>query len=349
MNYFCCDYHEGAADSVILALRETNFEQSVGYGKDPYCEEARALIASKLGAFSGEIHFVVGGTQANATVIAAGLAPYQGVICAQSGHINVHETGAVEATGHKCLAVEGDELGRVRPEAARAVLETHFARGENEHEVMPGMLYISNTTEVGGIYTKKELKELRTLCDEYGLLLFLDGARLGYALKTPGNDLTLADLAVFCDVFTIGGTKQGLLFGEAIVLSKPERFPHFRYIIKRQGAMLAKGRLLGLQFKAIFECNEYFELAGQAIDQALQIRQALLTAGVVSDVDSLSNQQFFFLPRSLDEALKADFAFERAAETEEGVHVRICTSWATPPERTQALISAIQSWRENKA
>lgn len=343
MYYFCCDYHEGCDPAILQALTDTNLVQTPGYGEDRYCEAARAAIVRELGDFHGEIHFVVGGTQANVIVLTAGLAPYQGVLCAPTGHINVHETGAIEAMGHKCLLVEGDAVGRVCPQSVRKALEAHFKDGGNEHMVMPGMLYVSQCTELGGVYTKAQLQELKEICEPYGVGIFVDGARLGYALASSEADMTLGDLVSLCDAFTIGGTKQGLLFGEAIVLNRPELFPHFRYHIKRCGGMLAKGRLLGVQFETAFISGVYFSNAKKAVEQALRIRRALEQAGFTHDVDSLTNQQFFALPRAAYERLSQKFVFEISdfGEDRDTVHVRICTSWATKEEAVSALIAEI--------
>ena len=342
MYYFACDYHEGAAPEVLEALIKTNTVQTPGYGTDRFSKKAKQTVAKELGEnFHGEIHFVVGGTQANVTVIAAALRPYEGVICADTGHIHVHETGAVEAAGHKCLAVASDSQGKILPSEVRRVLEVHFSADENVHETMPRMVYISNTTEKGGVYTAKELQALREICDCYGQLLFIDGSRLGYALTSEDSDITLADLTKYADVFTIGGTKQGALFGECIVIVNPERFAHFRYMIKREGGLLAKGRLLGIQFDTLFTDGLYWRLAKHANQQALRIREALREKGVAFLTESPSNQQFVLLPRAMYDTLKEDYCFEVAGEDENFVSVRICTSWATTEESVNALIHDI--------
>ena len=247
MYSFRNDYSEGAHPQVLQALTDTNLVQTCGYGVDPICEEARDLIRTVCAAPEADVHFLVGGTQTNLTVITALLASYEAVIAAHTGHVNCHETGAIEATGHK-VCVETSPDGKVTPAMVEAVLARHDG---SEHMVSPKMVYISDTTEIGTVYTKAELTALRHCCDEHGLLLFLDGARLGSALTSPESDLTLADLAALTDVFTIGGTKNGALFGEAVVLTVP--CPHFRWHIKQRGGMLAKGRLLGLQFQALLD------------------------------------------------------------------------------------------------
>ena len=259
MYSFRNDYSEGAHPRVLQALVDTNLTQTCGYGVDPICDEARALIRTLCAAPDAAVHFLVGGTQTNMTVITALLASYEAVIAAHTGHVNCHETGAIEATGHKvCTAYSPD--GKVTPEMVESVLAIH-ADGE-EHMVAPKLVYISDTTEIGTVYTKAELTALRQCCDAHDLLLFLDGARLGSALTSPENDLTLSDLAALTDVFTIGGTKNGALFGEAVIMTVP--CDHFRWHIKQRGGMLAKGRLLGVQFKALLTDNLYFDIARHA-------------------------------------------------------------------------------------
>ena len=273
MYSFRNDYSEGAHPQVLQALTDTNLVQTCGYGVDPICEEARDLIRTVCAAPEADVHFLVGGTQTNLTVITALLASYEAVIAAHTGHVNCHETGAIEATGHKVCDVFAPD-GKLTPELVESVLAQHNG---TEHMVLPRMVYISDTTEMGTVYTKAELTALRRCCDQHDLLLYLDGARLGSALTAPSNDLTLADVAALTDAFYIGGTKNGILFGEALVLSKPH--PHFRWHMKQRGAVLAKGRLLGLQFQALLEDGLYFDLARQAVRLALDLRRALEERG----------------------------------------------------------------------
>lgn len=247
---FQCDYNEGAHPKVLERLVQTNMEQTPGYSEDKYCEEAREKIRKACGDDSLAVHFLVGGTQTNVTVINAALRKHQGVLCAVTGHINVHETGAVEACGHKVLGLESPD-GKITAAQVAEAYEAHIHNDSFEHMVQPKMVYISNPTEVGTIYSKAELTALSETCHKYGLYLFLDGARLGYGLAAPDNDLTLPEIAALCDVFYIGGTKVGALFGEAVVIKNPELAQDFRYLIKQNGGMLAKGRLLGLQFDAL--------------------------------------------------------------------------------------------------
>ena len=327
MYSFRNDYSEGAHPKVLQALTDTNLVQTCGYGLDPICEEARDLIRSLCDAPEADVHFLVGGTQTNLTVIASLLQPYEAVIAAHTGHVNCHETGAIEATGHKvCTAHSPD--GKVTPAMVESVLAIHADGGE--HMVSPRLVYISDTTEIGTVYTKAELIALRHCCDEHGLLLFLDGARLGSALTSPDNDLTLPDLAALTHAFTIGGTKNGALFGEALVLTRP--MPHFRWHMKQRGAVLAKGRLLGLQFQALLEDGLYFDLARRANELAFRLRDGVAALGYPFPVASPSNQQFPVLPNETVAKLQ-EMGYE--FETDHPVDanhtcIRLVTSWATP-------------------
>lgn len=327
MYSFRNDYSEGAHPRVLQALTDTNLVQTCGYGVDPICDEARALIRTLCAAPDAAVHFLVGGTQTNMTVITALLASYEAVIAAHTGHVNCHETGAIEATGHKvCTAYSPD--GKVTPEMVESVLAIH-ADGE-EHMVAPKLVYISDTTEIGTVYTRAELAALRQCCDVHGLFLYLDGARLGSALTSPDNDLTLPDLAALTHAFTIGGTKNGALFGEALVLTRP--MPHFRWHMKQRGAVLAKGRLLGLQFQALLEDGLYFDLARRANELAFRLRDGVAALGYPFPVASPSNQQFPVLPNETVAKLQ-EMGYE--FETDHPVDanhtcIRLVTSWATP-------------------
>lgn len=298
---FECDYGEGAAPAVLELLQKTNFDQTPGYGEDEYCAKAAAQIKRLCDAPDADVHFFVGATQANLTVIAAALRPWQGVLCADSGHIHVHETGSIEATGHKCLALPGKN-GKITARQIRKAVEEHRANASHEHEVQPGMVYISNPTEVGTLYNKEELTDISAACYELGLYLFVDGARMAYGLTSPANDLSLQDYAALCDVFYLGGTKCGALFGEAVVITNDDLKPDFRYCLKQHGGMLAKGRLLGEQFLALLDGEDgsgsslYFTMAKKADEQALRIRAAFEAKGCKVLHDSPTNQQFFVLP-----------------------------------------------------
>lgn len=341
MIQFQCDYSEGAHPRILERMMQTNFEQTVGYGEDHYCEMARVLVQKACGRPDADVHFLVGGTQANATVISSVLRPHQGVLCVRSGHINVHETGAIEHSGHKVLALEGVD-GLLSADSVRAAMEEHLAEDGPEHTVQPGMVYISFSTEVGTVYTLSQLKELSAVCREYGLPLFIDGARMGYGLASDGCDVTLNDIADLADVFYIGGTKQGALFGEAVVIVNESLKKDFRYFIKQNGGMLAKGRLLGIQFMTLFEDGLYFELSGHAVAQAMRIRDAFASKGYKFLVESPTNQQFPILPNSEMERLSADFKFSVWQKIDEGhTAVRFCTSWATKAEAVDALLAAI--------
>ena len=335
MYSFRNDYSEGAHPKVLEALTETNLTQTVGYGLDPFCEEAAITIRRLCNAPEADVHFLVGGTQVNLITIAAHLRPYEAAIAAHTGHINVHETGAIEAAGHKvCTACSPD--GKLTPELVESVLAQHNG---TEHMVAPKLVYISDTTEIGTIYTRAELAALRRCCDSHGLFLYLDGARLGSALTAEGNDLTLPDLAALTDAFTIGGTKNGALFGEALILARPH--DHFRWHMKQRGAVLAKGRLLGIQFEALLKDGLYFDLGRHANALAVRLRDGMAALGVPFPVHSPSNQQFPVLPNGAVAALEAKgYGFEADHAEDEGhTCVRFVTSWATPPEAVEQLLA----------
>lgn len=346
---FDCDYLEGCHPDILKMLEKTNFEQTEGYGCDKYCEKAKKLIlaacgfAGKRGKNVPDVHFLVGGTQTNTTVISAILRPHQGVISAVTGHVNVHETGAIESTGHKVLALPSSD-GKLTAEQVEKYVESCVNDCNYEHIVQPGMVYVSFPTENGTVYSKRELSELRKVCLKYGLPLFIDGARLGYGLKAVGNDLTLPDIAALCDVFYIGGTKNGALFGEAVVITNNAFKKDFRNIIKQRGGMLAKGRLLGIQFTALFSDDLYFRLAEHAVKTAAEIKNALKNNGIEFLFDSPTNQIFPVFPDEIYEKLskKFSFAFWEKVD-EERTAVRICTSWATKESDVAELIKAFSS------
>lgn len=344
MIYFNNDYSEGCHSRVLDKLTSTNMEQTPGYGEDVYCREAADHIRILCENSGLCVHFLVGGTQTNMTVIAAALRPHQGVISAQSGHIHVHETGAVEATGHKVLTLPSRD-GKITASQIRDAVIAHRTDASAEHMVQPRMVYISNPTELGTIYSKAELTAISEACRENKLYLFMDGARLGYGLTAQGNDLTLPDVARLCDVFYIGGTKVGALFGEAVVFSNRELSEDFRYLIKQRGGMLAKGRLLGLQFCALLENGLYFEIAQKANRLADKIRETLDSLGYTYLVPGVTNQIFPILPDSLLEQLSKEFSFSEQERVD--VHhraVRFCTSWATTDENVDALCRAFKEY-----
>ncbi len=342
MIYFNNDYSEGCHPEIFSLLQKTNFEQTPGYGMDAYCKEAADHIRRLCNNDGLDVHFIVGGTQTNLIVIAAALRPHQGVLGAQTAHINVHETGAVEATGHKVLSVLSDD-GKLTARQVEVVLTAHREDQAMEHTVQPKMVYISNPTELGTIYTRDELQALRTVCDQYGLYLFMDGARLGYGLTAQGNDVTMEDIAKLCDVFYIGGTKVGAMFGEAVVFSNTALAEDFRYMIKQRGAMLAKGRLFGVQFCALLRDGLYFEIASHANRMADMIRHTLKKLGYALFVPGTTNQIFPVLPDSLLEKLAENFSFteqERVDATHRAV--RFCTSWATTEGNVNALCAELE-------
>lgn len=342
MTKFQCDYSEGAHPSILKKLSETNLEQTSGYGEDPYCSQAAALIREKCGRQDIDVHFLVGGTQANLTVLSAALRPHQGAIAADTGHINTHESGAIEATGHKVLALPGTD-GKLTAEQIQDACDKHFGDATHEHIVQPKLVYLSFPTEVGTIYSRAELTAISETCRRNRLFLYVDGARMGYGLCVEGSDLTLPDFAQLCDAFYIGGTKMGALFGEALVLCNDALKEDFRYLIKQKGGLLAKGRLLGLQFLALFENDLYFELANHANQMAALIREACVKKGYAFLTPSPTNQQFPIMPDSVLKKLGAQFEYSFWQKIDDGHSaVRFCTSWATKEEDVRRLAAEIE-------
>ncbi len=336
---FNCDYSEGAHEKIMERLMQTNMEQTPGYGEDMYCEKARELIRAACKNESADVHFLTGGTQTNLIVIASALRPHQGVIGAATAHINVHETGSIEACGHKVLALPSKD-GKITAKQVEDCYQAHIMDESFEHTVQPKMVYISNPTELGTIYSRKELEELSGVCRKNHLYLFMDGARLGYGLAARNNTLTLEDIAGLCDVFYIGGTKVGALFGEAVVIIHPELKPDFRYLIKQRGGMLAKGRLLGIQFQVLFEDNLYMQISDYADRLADKLRSAFEKAGYSFLVENETNQIFPIMPDKKLAVLKEKYSFsyqQRIDETHSAV--RFCTSWATKEEDIERLIN----------
>lgn len=343
---FNCDYLEGAHPRILEALVKTNMEQTVGYGCDEYCDMAKDAIKKVCGDDSIDVHFLVGGTQTNLTVISAALRAHQGVLAAETGHINCHETGAIEATGHKVITLP-TENGKIKASDIDSYVERYRADDAWEHVVQPKMVYISHTTETGTLYSKKELEEISDSCHRNGLYLFLDGARLGYGLACKTNDLDIPTITALTDVFYIGGTKVGLLFGEALVISNPALKEDFRCIIKQKGAMLAKGRLLGVQFYEMFRDGLYFEISAHAMAMAEKLKREISALGYEFDGDSPSNQQFVKLTQAQVNKLSEGFSFENQGLLPDGrVLVRFCTSWATKEENIDKLISELNEIKE---
>ena len=339
MYNFASDYLEGAHPQVMEALNKTNFIQTVGYGEDQYCQKAKDKIKAILENENVDIHFLVGGTQTNMIMISSALKDYQAVIAVDSGHINVHETGAVEFTGHKVLPLPQNN-GKISAADLKDYLQTYYADGSYDHMVFPGMVYISHPTEYGTLYTKQELADISSVCREYEIPLFLDGARLGYGLVAE-TDVTLKDIANYTDVFYIGGTKVGALCGEAVVF--PKKAPkHFFTMIKQQGALLAKGRLLGIQFDTLFTGNLYLEISKNAIETAAKLKAALKEKGYEFFINSPTNQIFVILENKKMEELgeKVKFSFWEKYDDSHTV-VRFATSWATKMEDIDSLIETL--------
>ena len=334
---FESDYICGAHPEVMKRLQETNLECLSGYGTDHYCDSAKEKIRKACGCEQAEVEFLTGGTQTNAVVVATMLKDYEGVVAAKTGHVNVHEAGAIEYTGHKVLTVE-PENGKVLPSRLLSFLEAFYADETHEHMVYPGMLYISHPTEYGTLYKKAELEELAQICHQYHMTLYLDGARLGYGLMSRETDVTLEDIARICDVFYIGGTKVGALCGEAVVFTKKNRPPHFINSVKKRGALLAKGRLTGIQFDALFTDDLYFRIGSYAIDMADKIRKLFTDRGYQFLLESPTNQQFVILENGEMERLKEQVAFSFWEPVDEDhTAVRFATSWSTTPEDLKEL------------
>lgn len=344
---FSSDYMEGCHQSILKKLAETNLEQTPGYGTDEYTESAKEKIRKACSSPNADVFFLVGGTQTNATVIDALLQSYQGVIAADTGHISTHEAGAIEAGGHKVITVPHKD-GKISAHQVKEVMEGFRNDANHEHMVMPGMTYISQPTEYGTLYSCEELTQLSEVCREYGIPLYLDGARLAYALACSANDVSLSDIAALCDVFYIGGTKCGALFGEAVVIPKSGLIPHFFTIIKQHGALLAKGRLLGIQFGELFEDELYEHIGDGAARNADRIREALSANGFELCFGSPTNQVFCILEDSFMEKLseKVEFGFWEKYDESHTV-VRFATSWATRDEDVDALISLLEEMKQN--
>ena len=342
MTRFNCDYGEGAHPEILRRLAETNFEQTPGYGEDEYCARAAAKIRELCGNAALGVHFLVGGTQTNFTLIAAALRPHQCALAAESAHIAVHETGAVEATGHKVQIVPGAD-GKLSAEAVRAAVEAHWNDETHEHIAQPKLVYVSFPTELGTIYSRAELAALHDVCREKNLFLYVDGARLGYGLAARGNDVDLPFLAAHCDAFYVGGTKVGALFGEALVIANPELNADFRYVLKQRGGMLAKGRLLGLQFLTLLEGGLYFDVSAHAVRLAEKLARGFRDAGFPLFIDSPTNQIFPILPDALLRRLAENFSFATIRRVDAAhTAVRFCTCWATREEQVDALLAALR-------
>lgn len=340
---FECDYLEGAPPEVLEALVNASTQQHPGYGMDSVCDHAKDLIRKTCEAPTAGVHFLVGGTQANLTIIAACLKDYQGVIAPVTSHIFNHETGAIEATGHKILAIPTDD-GKLTAAQVRKTCQDYWTETHKLFFVQPGMVYISQTTEVGTMYTKAELTAIYDVCREYHMKLFIDGARLGYALAAPDADITFTDLPNLCDVFTIGGTKQGALCGEAVVITDAALDREFPYYMKQRGALLAKGWVVGVQYEALFTDDLYLKLAGHAATLAVKIHQALKEMGYSFLYDHQTNQQLSVLTAQQFHQLNNEFSVDHFADLPDGrIVARICTSWATKEDDVDALLQYMKT------
>lgn len=339
MYSFKNDYSEGAHPRILNALVETNLEQTDGYSTDYYTKRAIDLLKKEIEREEAHIHLLVGGTQVNLTAISAFLRPHQAVIGADTSHVNCHETGAIEATGHKVITVKTED-GKLKPDLIQKVVDLHT----DEHMVQPKLVYISNSTELGTLYRKAELEELHNCCVKNNLLLYLDGARLGSALVSEENDLTLADIAKLTDVFYIGGTKNGALFGEALVICKESLKEDFRYFIKQKGGLLAKGRLLGIQFEELFKDGLHFQIAKHANNMALLLKKAIKEKGYGFLTDSSTNQQFPILPNDIINKIGEQYSFnvERAIDSD-STAIRFVTSWATEEDKVLEFVEYLKT------
>ena len=341
MQYFDSDYMEGAHPAILERLIETNREKTPGYGTDAYCEEARQKIREACGCPEAEVRFLVGGTQTNMIMIHSLLKHCEGVVAVETSHISAHEAGAIEATGHKVLTLPGVD-GKLMPGPLREWLAAWTEDENREHTVFPGMVYISHPTEYGTLYTKKELEVLHGICEFYQIPLYLDGARLGYGLVADGTDVTLEVIGKNCDCFYIGGTKVGALFGEAVVIPKPGRIPRLFTIIKQRGGLLAKGRILGIQFATLFTDDLYYKISRHAVDMAMKIKAGLIEKGYSLYLDSMTNQQFVVLDKEQKERLEKDVSFGFWERLDDGrTVVRIATSWATREKDVDQLLSLL--------
>lgn len=343
---FESDYTEGAHPKILEKLCETNMEKLPGYGSDPYCESAKNKIRKACGCPEAEVMFLVGGTQTNATVIDAMLEKYEGVLAVQTGHVSVHEAGAIEYTGHKVLELPSHD-GKMDAEELEEYLQKFWQDETHEHMVFPGMVYLSHPTEYGTLYSREELKAISVVCQQFHIPLYLDGARLGYGLMSQETDVTLQVVAKYCDVFYIGGTKVGALCGEAVVFTKKNMPKYFMTMVKQHGALLAKGRLLGIQFDALFTDELYFKISKHAILMAQLLKEGFQERGYEFYLESPTNQQFIVLENEEMERLKekVSFGFWEKVDDKHTV-VRFATSWATQKEDVDRLMEVLEENRK---
>lgn len=341
MKLFINDYQEGCIPEILKKLQEYNYNANSGYGTDAVCERARNLIKQAVGSQAVDVHFVSGGTLTNKIVISSFLRPYEGVICADTAHIAAHETGAIESGGHKALTVKNKD-GKITPKDVEKLVKEHIEGLSREHTVKPGMVYISQSTEMGTVYTLEEMQALSEVCKKNGLTFYIDGARILYSLFSKYCDFTLSDICSLCDIFYIGGTKAGALLGEALVISNDRLKTDFRYVLKQNGALMAKGFVMGAMFEGLFENNNYQKYCKKAVENANEIREALTKKGVEFESNASDTQVFAIFKKEQYSALEKSFDFGGAVFKDGKAYARICTSWATPDESVAELISAIE-------
>ena len=334
------DYNRGALGSILKELAATNTESYAGYGEDEWCARAEAVIKKLISKDDALIKFIPGATQANIVAISSALSPVQSVIAADTGHINCHETASIENTGHKIIALPNTD-GKISAQQVEECAAEYYGSGAPEYLTEPKLVYLSFPTEKGTLYSKQELGEISAVCKKYGMYLFVDGARMGYGLGSEKNDLTLSDFAELTDMFYIGGTKCGALFGEALIITEPSLRYRFKAHMKQKGAVLAKGWLMGLQFAVMLESGEYFEKTKRADELAMKIKKAFEAKGILLWVESFTNQQFVILSERQKNILAQNYYFEEEGITEQGTVVRFCTSWATSQAEADALIAGI--------
>ena len=334
------DYNRGALGSILKELAATNTESYAGYGEDEWCARAEAVIKKLISRDDALIKFIPGATQANIVAISSALSPVQSVIAADTGHISCHETASIENTGHKIIALPNTD-GKISAQQVEECAAEYYGSGAPEYMTEPKLVYLSFPTEKGTLYSKQELGEISAVCKKYGMYLFVDGARMGYGLGSEKNDLTLSDFAELTDMFYIGGTKCGALFGEALIITEPSLRYRFKAHMKQKGAVLAKGWLMGLQFAVMLESGEYFEKTKRADELAMKIKKAFEAKGIPLWVESFTNQQFVILSERQKNILAQNYYFEEESITEQGTVVRFCTSWATSQTEADALIAGI--------
>lgn len=337
MYYFTNDYSEGAHESILQALMQSNLEQEPGYGYDSHTLNAVEKIRTAVNNQDVDVHLIPGGTQANLTALGAFMRPHEACIAVESGHVATHETGAIEATGHKIITVPSAD-GKIRPAQIQEVVDWH----KDEHSVKPRLVYISNSTEVGTVYTKNELLDIRQTCDHNNLLLYIDGARIGAAISVDDAEIDLPLHCKVADAFTIGATKNGALLGEAIIIRNEALKEDFRYMIKQRGALMAKGRILGIQFEVLFTDDLYFDLARHAKEMADRLTDGLRSKGITFLVDSPTNQVFPILTKEQIQTLQADFSFYEWEPVGDQVAIRLVTSWATPQKAVDDFLTAVE-------